>query len=109
MKASEIPACAVCARHPLEAFGRSITFHVVTFDRAMLDPRAARSVTGLALQFGGSQTRPLAEVFAPDPHVVKVHEALRSTAVVCEECMAVVTLAQVWEASQAPVDGRVAP
>lgn len=97
MKAHEIKPCTVCGKHPLKAFGRSLTFHVITFDRAMLDQQAARATVGLDIHFGGAPG--LADIFSPDPDVVKIHKELRSTAVVCEECMATASLAAVWEAA----------
>ena len=97
MKAHEIKPCVVCGGHPFKAFGRSITFHAITFDRAMLDGRAARATVGLAVHFGDAAG--LANLLSPDPEVVKVHPELRTTAVVCEECMATASLAAVWEAA----------
>lgn len=97
MKAREIKPCIVCGKHPLKAFGRSVTFHVVTFDRALLDVRAARATVGLDIHFGGAPG--LADIFSPDPEVVKLQPELQATAVVCEECMADKSLAVVWEAA----------
>ena len=86
MRARDIKPCAGCGRHPLHTEdGRQLTFYVVTVDRAVLDPQAARSTLGLAMHFGPAGGA-LADVFSPDPHVVKTHEELRTILHVCESC-----------------------
>lgn len=98
MKAREIQPCAICGKHPLQTDPPSITFHLVTFDRAVLDQQAARSTVGLAVHFG-PEAAGLADIFSPDPEVVKVHPELRVTATLCERCMAEASIAQLWEAA----------
>lgn len=107
MKAREIQPCAICHKHPLQADLPAITFHIVTFDRALLDAQAARSTLGLAMHFG-PQAAALADVLSPDPEVVKVHPEFRVTATLCEACMATATIAELWEAANAGIEKGVA-
>ncbi|MBA3889819.1 MAG: hypothetical protein H0X64_04750 [Gemmatimonadaceae bacterium] len=89
MRAREIKPCAGCGRHPLHVEdGRRITFFVLTVDRAVLDERAARSTLGLAMHFG-SDAAGLADVFSPDPEIVKTHPQLRTVLHLCEGCAGV--------------------
>ncbi len=94
MKATDIQPCVTCGKSPIGA-GR-ITFHTVTLDRAVLDANAARSLAGLSMHFASNFA--LAEVMAPDPHVVKLmgdqDPSTRRTVHVCEDCAMHVSL---WE------------
>jgi hypothetical protein len=98
MKAAEIRKCGGCGRHPLhQEEGRYLTFHEVTIQRAVIDPRAVRQIHGIDTYFGGGHGL-LAEMFAPDPHVVKTPEELQVKLHVCEPCATDMTIWELLEA-----------
>jgi hypothetical protein len=83
MKLSELKPCAVCEGKiaPL--------WYVVRFSMAMISPRAANGVMGLAQIFGGNLA--LAEVMAPEPDCVKVmgdeEPELMTEINICQSCV----------------------
>lgn len=93
----EVQPCAGCGRHPLDA--NALTFYRVTIRQAVMDPAAARSSYGLAMQLGGSMA--LADVFAPHNGEVVLPRAMERTVDVCIDCLAGKTIAEIEEAAAA--------
>lgn len=82
MKLTELTPCAVCK-------GKIVPFwYVVRFSMAMISPRAANGVMGLAQMFGGNLA--LAEAMAAEPNCVKIagdeEPNLMTEINICQQC-----------------------
>lgn len=98
MKLTELRPCDKC-RGPIEK-----GFYVIEFSQAMVNPRAANEVLGLAQMFGGISGLGIAEAFAPraeEAVLVFGHRdpTLKTRLIICQRCFldGPLDLALLWE------------
>jgi hypothetical protein len=86
MKLSEVKPCAVCHGPLLKPMG---TWYVVRVTQAMINPRSANQVMGMAQFFQGNLA--LAELFAPADEAILImgdkEPALMTELHICFDCM----------------------